>query len=662
MKLGKTVAFGMIILALAACVPRVKVPVTPVPEPKPVPRKVETGEEIFKRAEDLFQKKAYAEAFSMYEAYLFRFPHGLLAAAALMKMGAIQTDLQNYAGARSAFKRILSDYPESPFKQDAMVAFVASFYQEKKFEDMIVQAHWALRQLVSRVHTLQTYVLLGDAYHCVGNYREAVFAYGTAHKIATQQEKETILFKFKNSVRRLAVSDLETLLARLEDKFSRSYLLYQLGLYKTGEEKFEEAYRILTQFVETYPQHEHVEIAQELLVELDNKLAYARNTIGCLLPLSGRFALFGQRALRGIELAFQCYHAQQDAKAFRVIIKDTQSLPEASARAVAELANERVAAIIGPIITAETAAREAQERSIPIITLTQKEKITASGDYVFRNFITPQMQVKTLVSYATEEMGLRRFAILYPHEKYGITFMNLFWDEVIAHRAKVVGAEAYNPKHTDFADPIKKIVGLYYPLPKELHYADEPGNTHLYSHDEEEPGERVIDEEIYYSDDPKAIVDFAAVFLPDSPKKAGLIIPQLAFYDIQDVLLLGTNLWHSKKMIEMAKDYIQGAIIAEGFFAESALTSVKDFVTRFEAIYAHKPGFIEAVCYDTIKLLFQLLKREDIRFRSTLREALKKIRDFEGVTGITSFDETGDVNKNLYLLRVKGDRFVEIRD
>ena len=54
------------------------------------------------------------------------------------------------------------------------------------------------------------------------------------------------------------------------------------------------------------------------------------------------------------------------------------------------------------------------------------------------------MQVKTLVSYAVEKLGLNTFAILYPDENYGKTFMNLFWDEVIANGGKVVGVESYD--------------------------------------------------------------------------------------------------------------------------------------------------------------------------------------------------------------------------
>ena len=95
-----------------------------------------------------------------------------------------------------------------------------------------------------------------------------------------------------------------------------------------------------------------------------------------------------------------------------------------------------------------------------IITLTQKGDITAIGEYVFRNFLTPAMQVEAVVSYATGALDIERFAILFPNENYGRTFMQLFWDQVISAEGKVVGVEMYEPNQTDFVDAIRKLVGL----------------------------------------------------------------------------------------------------------------------------------------------------------------------------------------------------------
>jgi ABC-type branched-subunit amino acid transport system substrate-binding protein len=161
-------------------------------------------------------------------------------------------------------------------------------------------------------------------------------------------------------------------------------------------------------------------------------------------------------------------------------------------------------------------------------------------------------------------------------------------------------------------------------------------------------------------EEPEAIVDFDAIFIPDSPRTAGLIIPQLAFYDVKDIYLLGTNLWHSDTLIQMATKYVQGAIMPDGFFTGSSASVVQDFVQIFEETYQEKPGFIEAVVYDSAMMVFGVLNQPDLRFKSELKNRLLNMTVFTGLTGPTYFDEDGDAQKQLYLLRIKGRKFVEL--
>jgi branched-chain amino acid transport system substrate-binding protein len=66
------------------------------------------------------------------------------------------------------------------------------------------------------------------------------------------------------------------------------------------------------------------------------------------------------------------------------------------------------------------------------------------------------------------------------------------------------------------------------------------------------------------------------------------------------------------------------------------------------------------LAYDTALILFQTVSRPDVRFRSVLKNELKRLEGFQGVTGLTSFDGNGDAIKNLYLLQIRGQRFVEL--
>ena len=662
-------------LWLAACGPKHIISTEPV--------RHDPGYELFSKAEKLFQVKSYDKALETYNAYLVRFRDGSFVDAALMKTGTIFATIGKNAEARNIYKRLLAEYPESLFIPDARVEILVTFYNEGQYAKVIKKAGDVLKETVSRGHIIRIYDLLGDVYTTIGSPKDAVHFYIKAYCQSKDLQKDKIIIKLKEPFSKLDTAAISSILESLEDQPRGSFMFY-MGISKFEEEKFGDALNLLSAFVKEFPKHDDVRQAKLLLEELYKKSVYSRYAIGCLLPLSGPYKIYGQRALQGVELALNQFSSQSANPALKIIVKDTESDPDKAASAVRELYGQHVAAIIGPIIADEPAAIEAQDRGIPIITLTQKDNITDIGDYVFRNFITPKMQVQSLVSCAIEELGLSRFAILYPDENYGITFMNLFWDEIIAYGGKVVGIESYKLEQTDFADSIKKLVGLYYEVPENLNnetgqtieevfepiadfdtfHADSIINFEDFyfdvSVDLQDAMQVIADTEADNNEEPEPIVDFDAIFIPDAPNKAGLIVPQLPFYDVGDVYLLGTNLWHSDSLVEMARRYIQGAIMPDGFFAESTSMHVKNFVRLFENTYGKRPGFIEAVTYDTAMIMFQTISKPAIFYRSGIKDELMNLNNYQGVTGLTSFDHNGEVIKKPHLLRIKGKKFVEL--
>jgi branched-chain amino acid transport system substrate-binding protein len=663
MKNHRLVVILCLLVILSGCVPKPHVPSEPV--------EVGAGDDLFAAAEKMYEAQDYPQALDAYRAFLNGYPDRPLAPAALMKIGKINSILGNDEEARRAYMRLISEYPSSSFNPDAWVEILSSYYHERNYSEVIEQAPEVLLNIDSASHVFRIYALLGDAYMALGSAVDAFKYYLEAQQRASDFEQEAITQKLKAVIAQLDSEQILKLLEDMENKGLQGYLMFQLGLNYAMHEKYREALSALGNFLDQFPEHPDASLAEDLMKQIKESALLSRYTVGCLLPLSGPYQAVGYRALKGIELALDRFSIKTQDPQVNVIVKDSGGSPDQTRIAMQELIDEQVAAIIGPIVTAEVAATEAQKSKIPIITLTQKDNITSIGDYVFRNFITPEMQVNTLVDYATLSLGLNRFAILYPNETYGITFMNLFWDRLIENGAKVVGLEAYNPQNTDFANPIKKLVGLYYEIPEDLKEAaklsadDEGDSQQLAQGDSEQSLERENtgqnQEQKKEEEEPEAIVDFDAIFIPDSPKTAGLIIPQLAFYDIKDVYLLGTNLWHSDDLIKMATSFVQGAIMPDGFFAESSEPVVQDFVKAFEYAYEEKPGFIEAVVYDSAMMVFSVLIKPDLQFKSELRNEILNLSDFSGVTGPTHFDENGEAQKQLHLLSIKGRKFVELK-
>ncbi|MCP4693594.1 MAG: ABC transporter substrate-binding protein [Desulfobacterales bacterium] len=634
-----------------------------------IERPAPTGEELLARANALFQEGSHQEALETCNDYLLRFPDGALAPEILMRAGAAYTALDLHESARAAYQKLIMTFPDSPLVPEARISTLAAFYKEGAYESVVQGAADLGGYPFQGDQLARIYMLLGNSRLAMGAPTEAVLSYTMAHASSMEADKTSIVNHLKTAVRQLSREELITLLQSLDDDAVRALLLHQLGLryFEAGE--YEEARNTLAEFLQFFPDHEYAPRSKNMLDVIEEALKFKGVAIGCLFPLTGGSKIFGERALNGVELALNRLAGREGADSFRIVVKDTASDPERAENAVKELVEDRVSAIIGPFhFTAEAAADMAQVLETPIITITQKDRITGRGGYVFRHFITPEMQVRALVSHAAGTLGMRRFAILYPDGKYGRKFMNLFWDEALLQGGRIVGLEKYDTRRTDFADPIKKLVGRYHEIPPDLmdlvhppleEPPDEISEDDAPASEEgaASPGRRSSDDD----DEPPAIVDFDAVFLPDKPSRAGLIIPQLAYYDVDGVQLLGTNLWHSQKIIEMAGPYVQGAVMPDIFFAESDSPAVAEFVALHEETYGKKPGFVEAVTYDTATLLLNILGQPDANDRSAVRDRLMTVNDFQGVTGSIAMDEEGSADKKLYLLNIEGRSFVEVK-
>lgn len=631
----------MVAVLCSACVSRPKPGLAPIPKTRAV------ADQLFQQAEQKYQASAFPEALALYSDYLSRYPDEPLAAAALMRIGGIHGQQGNVAQARKAYSQLVSDYPSSPQHPEAVLELLSLLLREGKYSDVVSQSAEALKIVGAASQQTRAFTLAGDAHAALGAHLKSVEAYIRALRLAAPSEQDLIVPKLRAAILRLNVQDVTTLAGRPEDDIPMDYLLFQAGMVMGREGRGAEAAILLRSFLQRYPEHEHTGRAQKAIGEMGKAPHLERRVLGCLLPLSGSYQAIGQRALRGIELAVSIHNSANAETPVQVIVKDTASEADATLLALRELAHEGVSAVIGPMVHAEAVVHEAQAIGMPIIAITQKEGVTGAGDHVFRNFITPAAQVRSLVAYAMTRLGASQAVILYPDEPYGRTFMGLFRDEFQARGGEVLTAVAYSPSATDFSAPIKKLLRFSQKIPRESRPDRDSRTAARRSRIEEK--------------DYDLAFDFQAVFIPDEPGKAGMLVPQLAYHDVKGVHLLGTNLWHSEALIQHAGPYVQGAIMPDAFLADSTEPTVGRFVSAFEQTYQGKPGSIEAMAYDTARILSDVVSRPGVRFRSDVAAALHASEGFSGATGYTRFLPNGDCDKELRILEVRGKRFVELR-
>lgn len=523
-----------------------------------------------------------------------------------------------------------------------------------------------------------TDILLAEAskFKAQGNYQDALFVYNQALSSADEGRVDEILEAIEVTLLATPASVIQSFLDIKNIKIPNQILLFWYGINLALENEDLKAKQVFTTFLFEYPDHPYAQDAADMLATIKESL-FKRDTIGCMLPLSGKYAVFGKRALTGIQMALQTLSEKYNNK-FNLVIYDTQADPQKAVEGVRYLNEKKAVAIVGPLLTVAEAGIEAEKLQIPMIALTQKSDFPMQGEYLFSNFITPQMQAQTLGAYLFRELNIKKVAILYPDEKYGRTYLELFWDVVDEYDAQVVGAEPYDGKKTDFTEPIQKLTGAFYPVPdaikeKEREALDAamqmnqefmtmddgpalPVDTEAVS--QEDPADDEQDER--GEEEEKIEIDFEALFIPDSPSKVNLILPQLAFNDATGMHIVGTNLWHHKSILKDAKGYNKRAVITDGFFADSQNPVTARFAEQYKQIFNKTPQFLEAIAYDCAVILYSTAQDPAVDSRATLKEALKDNRIFEGVTGHTFFDEEGRAKRQLFLITIKRGKFVEI--
>ncbi len=393
--------------------------------------------------------------------------------------------------------------------------------------------------------------------------------------------------------------------------------------------------------IETVLQQSNAFPGREAAVKLRERLfgvPVKSRVLGVILPLSGRYAAFGKAVRRGMELALELLGSAEYP--VKLLFRDSAGDADSSARAVSDLANaEQALAVLGPLTgtAAEAAAARAQLERLPLLTLSQRNGLAETGSYVFRSSLTSALQAQALARYAIEEQGLHSFAVLAPDNRLGQEMSSRFAAEIEQRGGQIVASRSYAAEATDFRRQILLLKG-------EDPDAPEQPETPVLPEAEQEP----------------QTLPFEALFIPDYAERIGLIAPQLAYYGVRDVALLGINGWNDPELLRLAGVYVEGAVFSDGFYRYSPYLFVQSFVNSYFERFGEEPTILEAQGYDAAGLLLAQLSHGQQLTRDDLRNALSRVQNYPGVAGSTSFDAQGDAQKVLFLLQVQNGNIVQI--
>jgi len=341
--------------------------------------------------------------------------------------------------------------------------------------------------------------------------------------------------------------------------------------------------------------------------------------IGILAPLSGDAASWGEAAKEGYDLAVEQVNMAGgiSGRSLEPIYEDTQAQPEKAASAMLKLATvDKVPAVLGSITSAATlaAAPIAEKNHVVLLSPTSSApKLSKAGKYIFRIWPSDTAEGSAIADFAASKMNLKHVDILYIQNDYGLALKDVF-QRVFTNKGGIVPVTlAYKQDETDFRPYLSRIA------------ADKPDAVYLVS---------------YYK-------DAAMVF--KQARELGL-----------DLQFLGTTALEDPKLIELAGTAAEGVIYAipAGFDPKGKDPTVTAFVMAFKKKFGKEPGIVAAHTYDAMNIIASVMKKGAMD-GPAIQQALENLKGYHGVTGVISFDENGDVVKDIHIKTIKDGRFVD---
>jgi ABC-type branched-subunit amino acid transport system substrate-binding protein len=637
--------------------------------------------QAIQQAETAPRKQAAESFLAVRKAY----PQTTAGQEALYRAGVLFYDAQDYANARKSFNELLFENPLHPQATEAKRRLGRAALEVGAYRD----AYQTLYSLAERSEGAERTQLLEDstkAAEKAGLFGQALrISVDLAGNAQTPEAQQAAVARVQQLVEgRAGFMDVAQIMEELSPanpawpvlSFKLARIYYHLRDWTRLEET-------LNRFLAEAPNHPFAGQARELLARATRRVEVQTKTVGVMLPLSGKYKAVGESVLRGVKLAL----AGSDIE---LVVKDTQGDVNVTGQAMEQLAfDEGAIAVLGPITSEESrrAALVAEELQVPLLTLTREEDITGIGPFVFRNMLTNSAQARAIADFAMKQKGFKSFAMLYPNMTYGVELANDFWDHVVANGGQVRGAETYDHDQTTFTTEAKKLVGRYY-LEDRLDYIEGVREVQKETSGQDAFRKRKAMEKMKGNVEP--IIDFEAIFIPDLWTRVSLVAPALAVEDIvtnacdardverirkttgrkdlKTVMLLGTNAWSSGKgasgmpeLVERGGKFVTCSVYVDGFFVDSQRPATQRFVKAYRQANNGDPSLFEAYGYDSARIVRQLLESKQApKSRGEFREALANVKDFDGATGKTSFDEKREARKPLFLLSVSNKGVTEV--
>jgi branched-chain amino acid transport system substrate-binding protein len=346
--------------------------------------------------------------------------------------------------------------------------------------------------------------------------------------------------------------------------------------------------------------------------------------IGVNAPLTGDIPKVGEgtkysaemwledvKAAGGLEVGGKKYDVE-------LIIEDNESKGESAAAANTKLiTQDEVLLIVGPQSSKQAvpAGGVANDLETPMVSpWSTNPATTLDRPWVFRACFLDPFQGPVVANFASDEFGFTKAGVLYDiasdYPKGLAEFFKQAWEELHGP-GSVVAFESFTTGDTDFSAQLTKI---------------------------KDAGAEFL-------------------FTPQYYNEVALIVQQAHQLGFTNPIV-GSDSWGSAETVELCGADCYGSFFSTHYAAAGATGATKAFIDRYNEAYGYVPDDVAALTWDTMHIAQQAIQdcgtlTGDIKVdRKCVRDALAKIKDFDGITGKMTFTEEGDPIKCAVIVKI----------
>lgn len=342
--------------------------------------------------------------------------------------------------------------------------------------------------------------------------------------------------------------------------------------------------------------------------------------IGVVYELTGSTASFGTAASNGAKLAFKEINANGGVlgKQIQIAVADNKSEPSESSNAMTKvISQDKVVAVTGFTTSSNAIAAStvAEDNKIPFITaaatnpkVTLDEKTGKVKKNTFRVCFIDPFQGTVGANFVLNSLKAKNAVIMIDNSSdYSKGLAKFFTDAFTKGGGKVTSEVAYLQNDQDFKTILTSIK------------SSNPDVVYV-------PG--------YYGEVGKII---------KQARELGITAP-----------FVGGDGWDSPKLAEIGgADALNNTFFTNHYSVEDNSPKSKAFVEAYQKEYGQVPDAFAVLGYDAAYALVDAIKRANSAEPAKISEALASTKDFQGVTGSLTLNDTHDAIKSAVIIEMK---------